>query len=208
MKLKENQITYIDRYLQFLGVKFLDVRIELIDHLASQFENDSEYVLLEDFLRTKKGFVRAYQKNLDKKRHWSYQKSLFKRIAKFFVSPKYLLITLLIGGIVYLSEHYLGRNYRNIFCLTTLIIPQILHYYLYSKPKGMNKKIQSAKYIISIMSIPSMFLYVAWTAIESENTILFMLYWFLGIIFNISGIVEVIACRNKIVKTYTNLITA
>lgn len=43
MHLSENHIKFIDQYLLKIGIEFYDVRLELIDHIASTFEQDEAY---------------------------------------------------------------------------------------------------------------------------------------------------------------------
>ena len=207
-KLTQEQIKYIDNYLQFIGVKFIDIRIELLDHLASSYENESSDISLEDFLRTKKGFVRNFEKQIHTNRHWGYQKALLKRVLKFLYSPKYLLVsTLSIITFLWLSS-YQNANITRVVFLATLIVPQVLQFYIYNKPRGLDKKIQSFQYIFSIMSGPSIFLYFYSSSFEwlLETPIYFTLYWFFAFIFNVSGIIEVIECKKQILSTYKNII--
>lgn len=51
--LSKEDIQFIECFLLKLNIKFIDVRLELTDHLATEFEQESKYILLEDFLKTK-----------------------------------------------------------------------------------------------------------------------------------------------------------
>lgn len=208
MKLSKENIKYIDNYLQFLNVKYIDVRVELIDHLASEFENRSEYVLLEDFLRTKKTFVKTFQKNLHKKKHWAYQKRLFKRILDYFIKPKYIFFSLFIVMLIYISVINLPSKFLGFLFLVTVAIPQIIHLYIHKKPKEMHRKIQSAKYIISIMSFPSLFLYTGLQIFNDipENRVFFIGFWFVAIISNLAGLEEVILCKRQVLNQFKQLV--
>lgn len=208
MKLSHEQIEYIDNYLQFIGVKFIDVRLELIDHLATEFETESEYVLLGDFLRTKGNFARKFEKQWDRSKHWGYQKSLLKRIMTYFSSVKNVFIVLLIGFSILLSIVSLGETVVKLLFFMSLITPQIIYVYLGYKPKGMHKKILSAKYMGSIMALPSMFLYLLGliSPLLKENIMWFFIYWLIAIVFNIAGVQEVLKCKNQILKNYSDLL--
>lgn len=52
MKLTEEQIDYIDAYLVKKGIKYLDVKLEMIDHIASEIETktDQEDISFNDAL--------------------------------------------------------------------------------------------------------------------------------------------------------------
>lgn len=208
MNSSKTEIQYIDNYLQFLNVKYLDVRIELIDHLASEFENNTEYVTLEDFLRTKKDFVKTFQKKLHSRKHWGYQKRLFKGILNYFIVPKYMLITIIIVLSGYFMTYNLPSDLVGSLCFITFLIPQLAYLYIYAAPKKIFEKIQSAQYMASIMGFPSFFLYVHFSFKELiiENPFYLICYWVIGLISNIAGLQEVITCKKQIVKQYNQLI--
>ena len=88
MKLTKENIQFIDNYLKKRGVKYLDVRVELIDHLSTEFEDNSNYALLIDFLNTKEAFISEFQKKRHSKIHWSYQKQLWLEFFKGFYTAK------------------------------------------------------------------------------------------------------------------------
>lgn len=210
MRLNKEEVDYIDNYLKFLNIKFLDVKIELIDHLASQYENIEEDISLENFLRTKKDFVRNFEKKLHTKRHWGYQKALINRVLKFFYKPKYLLITAVAAFVFFQLAHLESSLPKGLLFMATLIVPQAIQFYIYYKPKGLYKKIQSFQYIFSIMSGPSVFLYFFNLISEwlIANPIYFTLYWLLAFVFNISGIIEIIAYKKRILSTYNQIINS
>ena len=208
MKLSHEQIQYIDHYLQFLGVNFIDIRSELIDHLASEFENSADKLSLEDFLKTKGKFVRNFQKQWHNTKHWCYQKALLIRVVRFLITPRYILVSLFALSGIYTATHSFSRNWYGFFFLATIVIPQIVLAVLYNRPKGMYKQIQSAQYMLSIMALPSMFLYLFGGLSEwlRENPTCFISYWFFALIFNLAGLQEVISCRNQILRHYKYLI--
>jgi len=209
VKLTQKQIHFIDNHLQFIGVKFIDVRIELLDHLVFEFENKEADESLEDFLKTKKIFIRDFKKNLHNKRHWGYQKALLKRFLMFLYVPKYLIISFLFITIFsFLIPHFNTTPIKFLF-LSTIIIPQILQFFIYYISKGLHKKIQSFQYIFSIMSGPSLFLFFFNPISEwlLENPFYFLMYWFLAFAFNAAGIIEVIKCKKKTLSIYRQIIS-
>lgn len=209
--LSKEQIKIIDNYLIKHGVKFMDVRLELMDHLASEFEEDSEYVLLEDFLSNKQSLIKGFEKKRQKSMHWSYQNRLWKRLFMFISKPKYIFLMLSVFGVLYYSFNFLS-NKANIFVvLLFLVVPQILQFVAYYKPSKMYKRVQSFQFILSIMAIPSIFLYMLNVAkgwLLPENATLFFLYCFIAAIFNLAGIVEVYQIKKELLKQYKHLIRA
>ena len=61
MILHREQIIFIDNYLKEKGVKYWDIRLEMIDHIASKMEENEEIVLSKEFLS--KEFGSNYQIN-------------------------------------------------------------------------------------------------------------------------------------------------
>lgn len=69
MKLAANNIKFIDRYLENSGVKYIDVRMEMTDHIATALEemdgdfydNFKSYMIANKslFLNTNRKFIRA-----------------------------------------------------------------------------------------------------------------------------------------------------
>ena len=62
MKLTKEDIKIIDNYLKEKNIKYLDIRAELLDHLATEFEEKSNYSLIEDYLLSKADFIKAFAK--------------------------------------------------------------------------------------------------------------------------------------------------
>lgn len=50
MNLSKEQIDYIDAYLVKKGIKYLDVKLEMVDHIASEIENkiENEHISFDD----------------------------------------------------------------------------------------------------------------------------------------------------------------
>ena len=202
MALNIIEIQKIGEYLTANGIRFLDVRVELINHLATEFENNTCYVLLIDFLNSKKNFITNFQKSLHKKRHWTYQKALFNTIFNFFKKLSYFLVLMMIGFAIYFTQLVLNDKTLKVIALMSLVIPQIIAFYWYYSPKGVYMKIHSAQYMFSIMSLPSLFLN---TSYFWFNTFHFMWFWLLAIVFNITGLLVVYNCRLKTINLYNEL---
>lgn len=160
MAITKEEVLYIDNYLKFLGIKYIDIRLEILDHLGSKFESTQEPITLEDFLRTKRPFVRNYENQWQKAKHWGHQKTLIKRILGYFYKPSQLFIPICIGIFLWLHVTLLTAGLIAVSFCISLIVPQCIHFYIYYKPEGIHKKIQSAKYILSIMALPSIFMYL------------------------------------------------
>lgn len=208
MKLTKEQIQSIDDFLIKNKIKFIDVRLELIDHLATEFEQESKLSLLEDFLCTKKQFIKTFKKKRQKTVHWSYQRQLWTRFFMFFYKPNYLVYTILTGVIIYASITFLNPKASFIFCGLSLTIPLFISVFSNFKYEKPFKKIQSAQSVFGIMSLPSLFLFSLNVLKDSfiENAYLFAAYWFIGFLLNVSGVLEVKRRKAEIIDKYKSFI--
>ncbi|WGD35747.1 hypothetical protein [Olleya sp. YS] len=202
MKLTNQQIKQIDNYLINLKVKFVDVRLELIDHLASDFEQSSNYALLEDYLDVKVTFIKNFEKQRQKTIHWSYQAQLRKRLAMFFYKPKYVLFTISLGLIMVFLINLEVYLEASIFLFLLMTCFHISAYITHLKHRKTLKKLQAAQPLYSIMALPSLFLY-CFSLVKDyifENPYMFFLYFFLGTLSNVAGYFEVYDNKSKIIK--------
>lgn len=201
MKLSQENIQFIDNYLIKLKVKFVDVRLELIDHLASGFEASNKEEQLVDYLKSKIDFIKDFEKKRQKTIHWSYQREMWRRLAMFFYKPNYLPFTIVFGFAVC----WIQKLQPNKTVMLVLIVSlSIIHFWAiiagYSHHKTF-KKLQMAQPLYSIMALPSLFLYTMGAAKPwLENQYFFIAFWFLAILFNIAGGIELGNKKNKILE--------
>lgn len=105
MKLSKKQIVYIDDYLIEYGVKYWDVRIELIDHVASKLEDNQDNILNKTFLIKEFGTNVSLNKVVDEKTTLlikKYRKLHFKEVFQLFKSPIKILGVFILIGLYYL----------------------------------------------------------------------------------------------------------
>lgn len=205
-KLSREEIQKIESLLLKLNIKFIDVRLELTDHLATEFEQNSEYVLLEDFLKTKVNFIKDFETKRQKTIHWSYQKKLWNRLAMFFYKPIYIPITFSLFSFVYWLQSLQPNKTSVLVLITSLATIHFTAIILSLKDYKALKKLQFAQPLYAIMALPSLFLYTMGAAKPLlENQYFFIAFWFLAILFNIAGIITLYHKRNQIVD-YSKLI--
>lgn len=201
MKLSQENIQFIDNYLIKLKVKFVDVRLELIDHLASGFEASNKEEQLVDYLKSKIDFIIDFEKKRQKTIHWSYQREMWRRLAMFFYKPNYLPFTIVFGFAVCWIQQLQPNNTVMLVLIVSL---SIIHFWAlitgYSHIKTF-KKLQMAQPLYSIMALPSLFLYTMGVAKPLlENQYFFIAFWFLAILFNIAGGIELRNKKNRILE--------
>jgi len=106
MKLKKQYIQRIDSFLERLGCEYIDIRYEMVDHLASEIEEkvaDFDDFFKKDKMRGKfLGFMMRKKNELldnysqqSKKQFWTNFVSIFKQMAKELLNAKVLLFIIL-----------------------------------------------------------------------------------------------------------------
>lgn len=99
IKLSDNQVEHIKDYINRCGIRYLDVRLELVDHMASAVEADMQADQIgfnQAFVRQQQAwtvavrekFVKEKEKQLRKywhRRAWTYIKRFFQPPTVFFL---------------------------------------------------------------------------------------------------------------------------
>ncbi|MCH2034183.1 MAG: hypothetical protein MK202_11800 [Tenacibaculum sp.] len=129
MELNKEQIKKIDSFLEAIGVEYIDIRFEIVDHIASEIEDNVEDIdsffkedgfqtpFLKYMLSRKKEFETKY-KNQVKKLNWFYTKNLCKGILNLISKPKILLpISILIFLCIQFGNLYLKEISIALFML-------------------------------------------------------------------------------------------
>jgi len=209
MKLEDNDIKKIDLFLAQNGIKYLDVRYELMDHLISEFENDSKFAFLEDFLHSKRFFIKEVLKQKRKTVHWAYQRKLWVRLASFFKNPIYLISTILLFVLMSWLCANLTESGLKIALSIAIILPASASLLLYIISSSKHRKLIQGDYLFGIMGLPNMFMYIVpiLKDILIEYPLLVSFYWWFAIMLNVAGLVEFVITRKKIITQYNTLKT-
>lgn len=120
-KLTQEQIQFIDNYLKNSDVVFIDVRLEMLDHVASAVETKMEEEQT-DFYEAFKAYMVVNKKELiesTSKHRWDLDKKALKLIGKNMIHPIILGFFILVLGIIYL----IGFKAINV---EYLLIPQAI----------------------------------------------------------------------------------
>jgi len=135
MSLSEEHITAIKNFISRKGIKYVDVQMEIIDHVASSIEEKmaaDPNLSFETALKQThssfgifgfSGMEDAIVNGLAKK----YSILFWKKFGSFF-GPKYILLVLLAGFLTYKLEVLMGdyQNLLTIFLLVTITLVVIL----------------------------------------------------------------------------------
>ncbi|WP_165749335.1 hypothetical protein [Cellulophaga sp. Z1A5H] len=138
MKLTQAQIQFIDTYLQNSEIEFIDVRMEMIDHIASDIEHKMETEHTEFYYAFKNYMV--LHKKEHQKANKRYKKATdvktLQQLGYQFIKPSNLFI--LIGTFCFvkiLSNYYdIGLFVR--FAPITVLFLVCIYYFIISYTKG------------------------------------------------------------------------
>ncbi len=121
MELTKQQIQFIDNYLIEQGVKYWDVRIELLDHVASKLEENENIELNRTFLITTFGTKTSLNNVIEEKTTTLkklYKKQRFKEFIAILKNPLELIILLSFAYLYY----FVFKTQPKIFITSTLIL--------------------------------------------------------------------------------------
>ncbi len=158
-QLTQKQTDELFAFCEECKVKYYDVQIELVDHLASSIEeqwmrhpnrnfNDAMGISLKDFNHGFKHICKEKERALHKKYqiiHWNY-------IRKSFSWPK-TIRTIAFVILLFTAFRLLQNNLLVIVPMTALFLAAIVYYYVYYFPKNIRIKTESQKKFLLIKYI-------------------------------------------------------
>ena len=97
MKLDKHEIQFIDNYLQKHDVVFVDIRAEMIDHIATAVEDKMDKEAI-DFYDAFKGYMITNRKDILKnnKNNFGISFSEIKKFGLFLIKPQLLFLFVLL----------------------------------------------------------------------------------------------------------------
>lgn len=140
MKLTAQNIKFIDNYLKNSEVIYYDIRMEILDHVATAVEQKMQTENL-DFYDAFKSYMVVNKKEILKgnKEEGLYFKEPLKKFGLFVIQPFQLFLAVCIYLMVYFFTQYFGindfTNYFYVIVIFTYLILGILHYLITWKKK-------------------------------------------------------------------------
>ena len=138
--LTSQNIKFIDNYLKNSEVIYYDIRMEMLDHVATAVEKKMQAENL-DFYDAFKSYMVVNKKEILKgnKEEGLYFKEPLKKFGLFSIQPIQILLAIGIFSIVYFFTQYFGINdftkYIYVIIIATYFVFLILHYLLTWKKK-------------------------------------------------------------------------
>jgi hypothetical protein len=189
MKLTKSQIQFIDNYLENSDVIYIDLRYEMIDHIATGVEEmmDKDKI---DFYDAFKNYMVIHKKSILKnnKSRYSYSWLSIKQFLLFLAKPFQLLIALLlfifyknIDIHVYFSKDFTVNNLFFIIIFSLMVVQVVYFHYLFKKKLYC---IESVAVILNIIYLFHIFFFPFYGKKNiSEITLTIFTYLLLGYVF-------------------------
>jgi len=166
MKLTEKQIALIDKALIKAGINYIDIRIELTDHIAVALEQKDER-----FEHHLKGYILQHKSELKKLNRRFIGIAMGKAYKQLFITmlkPLFLLITAAVFAIGYALNTFWGRAntilalfliYMAICCLITSLSGANLFDATFNRKKQYSYSF-GFSFIYVLMYCPTMYLFL------------------------------------------------
>lgn len=140
MKLTLQDIQFIDNYLKNSEVIYYDIRMEMLDHVATAVEQKMKAENL-DFYDAFKSYMVVNKKEILKgnKEEGLHFREPLKKFGLFVIQPFQILLAIGIFSLVYFFSNIYGlniySNYLYLFIIITYLIFGISHYLLTKRKK-------------------------------------------------------------------------
>lgn len=140
MKLTLQNIQFIDNYLKNSEVIYYDIRMEMLDHVATAVEQKMKAENL-DFYDAFKSYMVVNKKEILKgnKEEGLHFREPLKKFGLFVIQPFQILLAIGIFSLVYIFSNIYGlniySNYLYLFIIITYLIFGISHYLLTKRKK-------------------------------------------------------------------------
>ncbi len=210
MKLVKQDMQNIDAWLKKRGIKYIDIRYELMDHLISEYESMENYPDLESFLKERMAWCKKVAHKKEKSTHWSYQKEVWKQLLGIFKNKKALFIILIMALCYYTIFPFLTLKAFKLVLISPVFL--LVGYQLYLMLfKCFNAKTQkehvSISRLVTIILTPSLFLnFLGIFPDEWLNNLNFYIpYIAITFLFYVASILAFHKKRKQAVKEYAFL---
>ncbi|CAL2089234.1 hypothetical protein [Tenacibaculum sp. 190524A02b] len=170
MELTNNQVRQINNFLEAINIEYIDIRMEMVDHIASEIENEIEDIpsffednrlqstFLKYMLGRKKEFLTRYD-SIVKQKLWSDIKLIIRDIFIQLKKPTHFLFLLCSSASTYFLIPFINPEYL-IYLPYSYIIIISLHFnlltYKFIKRYKELKIIHSYRYFIGFTTFPIM----------------------------------------------------
>lgn len=141
MKLTQDQIKSIDTYLKNTDIHFVDVRMELLDHIASAVEQDMEENN-QSFYDAFKAYMVLKKKQLEKdyeKLRKDLQKKSFGVLGRKMITVPFLVLFVISLCALYFWEFWFRIPVSYVVCIYAITIVSVASYAIFGLTKKHNR---------------------------------------------------------------------
>lgn len=201
MKLSAENIQFIDNYLKNSEVIYYDIRMEMLDHVATAVEQKMETENLDFYDAFKNYMVLNKKEILKGNKFWStYSKDTILNFLKFLANPILILIGISIYFIFQNIEitKYFSNSFtiNNLFFISILVVAlyQILYFYIYLKERFY--VIEKVGGVLALLNYAQIFFFNGFDK-EAPSIIIISVFFYLLIAYVIYFIKEILKFNKK-----------
>jgi ABC-type multidrug transport system fused ATPase/permease subunit len=213
-EITEKQLAFLDGFLlkRYPNISD-DTRIELTDHLISDFEATSKNGNLSQYLSNETEFVRKFVSRKVKLLRVNYDSDVWQEYFSFFTSIKKIPITLFCFFCIYFLSQNLNDKLTWISCFFSVFI--VYGYSLIAQTNNFPKKIRKLPEVQLLgkgitMGIPYLMCIVTFffeaKIFLLKSRIFFSFYWFFAFSLSIAAIIILNKKKNIIFYKYKHLL--
>ncbi len=220
MHLPKKHIKRIDDFLKRMDFEFQDIRFEMVDHIATDIEqniNDLDDFFKKDgmhgkfllYMLSKKSELETYYEKQNQKKLWLDLKSIFKGILQLILKSKIAVgFLLLFVFLKYLAEFNLSYTViGSSFFLYLLLIFETLYFIYQYKKIGKIKMIHTYTSLIVLIFYGFGFIPNPIKIFQSENQDITVVYLrFAGIVLSVLLFMDFQTKRKNIKEKYAFLL--
>ncbi len=213
MKLAKKDIINVNTWLKVNGIKYLDVRVELLDHLVTEYEAIDEYPDLESFLDKRLSWCKKVMKKKENATHWGYQKMLWTRFFQLLKKPLIVIFWALFLILIIAEKPLLAWEYKYILFLP-LLASACTHICIVIRNnigKEIFKNTVSAKYLGNIFALPILIISLLNLVLQFNKILFFevtflFFYVMIGTTLYFSAILVFLKKRKEVLEQYDRLL--
>jgi hypothetical protein len=209
-QITEKQLAFLNRFLKKYNFGSEDDKVELIDHVVLDFEENGNGNLSQ-YLSEELGFIKKFIGSKLKVIHKNYRRKTIDEAISFFTSIKKLPITIVVFLSVYLLTRYLNGT-----VLIGSFYVSVLSFFIYSQfflniKKKDKKKLDRIEYLGQEMWLPYLMMSFPFqlsvtTDFMLINSVFFSVYWFVAITYSVAAIIVMKKEKKIIYEKYKHLL--
>ncbi|MBM6500858.1 MAG: hypothetical protein O9282_02030 [Flavobacterium sp.] len=197
MKLNKNQIQFIDGFLQRNDVIYVDIRAEMIDHIATGVEEKMKVEDIE-FHDAFVSYVNSNRKEIFSmnKKTWQSTLSELKNYFRFFLKPKSLFAVVLIIMLFFTFRKtmvytFLKEDLSFYFLLIFLSYSMLSMIYFFGIKKKRYYFIERSNIVLSILYWINLFLFKPFDKQEYISDVLTIVFMCLFVVYVLYAINQI-----------------